>query len=276
VGGVVDPEIMTYYQHGFERDRLASGARRIEFLRMWDLLLRHLPPQPAQVLDVGGGPGAYAIPLAAAGYEVHLVDPVPLHVEQASQASQDASTPLASITVGDARELHAADESCDAVLLLGPLYHLTGKDDRLTVLREARRVVRPGGIVVAKALSRFYPVFEELAAGEQPGPGWMEDTVRFLGDGQYRNPAGNPAHFTTSYFHRPEELPSEISDAGMDLREFVAASGSVKLLPHLSRWLDTADSRDHVLSLLRLLEAEPSLIGMSQNFVAIAQAPAKS
>src|SRR5690348_10784838 len=99
---------MAYYRHGLERDRLASGARRIEFLRMWDLLQRHLPPQPARVLDVGGGTGAYAIPLASAGYEVHLIDPVPLHVEQASQASQDAAVPLASIAVGDARELHAA------------------------------------------------------------------------------------------------------------------------------------------------------------------------
>jgi ubiquinone/menaquinone biosynthesis C-methylase UbiE len=272
----MNPEIMAYYQHGLERDRLTSGARRIEFLRMWDLLERHLPPLPAQVLDVGGGAGAYAIPLAAAGYEVHLVDPVPLHVEQASQASQDTTTPLSSITVGDARELHAADDSCDAVLLLGPLYHLTSKDDRLTALREALRVVRPGGIVVAKALSRFYPVFEELAAGGQPRPSWTEDMVRFLGDGQYRNPTGNPAHFTTAYFHRPEEFLGEISDAGLVSRELVAVSGSVKLLPDLSRWLDTANGRDRLLSLLRLLETEPSLIGMSQNFVAIAQAPAGS
>lgn len=266
---------MEYYQHGLERDRLASGARRIEFLRMWDLLQRYLPPPPAQVLDVGGGAGVYAIPLAAAGYTVHLVDPVPLHVEQAAQASQDAAAPLASITVGDARELHAADNSCDAVLLLGPLYHLTSKDDRLTALREARRVVRLGGIVVAKALSRFYPVFEDLVAGQRPGPSWMEDTVRLLSDGQYRNPTGNPDYFTTSYFHRPEELLSEIGDAGLVSRELVAISGSVKLLPGLSQWLDTADSRDELLSLLRLLEAEPSLIGMSQNFVAIAQAPAE-
>jgi ubiquinone/menaquinone biosynthesis C-methylase UbiE len=138
------------------------------------------------------------------------------------------------------------------LLLFGPLYHLTSKDDRLTVLREARRVVRPGGIVVAKALSRFYPVFEGLAAGDKLGPGWMQDTARFLGDGQYRNPTGDPAHFTTSHFHRPEELLSEISDAGLELRELVAGSGSVKLLPGLSQWMDDGESRDNVLALLGL------------------------
>ena len=141
---MVDPRIIAYYEHGLERDRLASGARRIEFLRIWELLERWLPPAPATVLDVGGGAGAYAIPLAAAGYQVHLVDPVPLHVEQAAAASRDAGTPLASASAGDARNLRAADGSADAVLLLGPLYHLTSRADRVTALREACRVLPAG------------------------------------------------------------------------------------------------------------------------------------
>jgi ubiquinone/menaquinone biosynthesis C-methylase UbiE len=171
---MVDAEILAYYEHGLERDRLASGRQRIEFLRIWDLLKRCLPAAPAKVLDVGGGAGVYAIPLASAGYEVHLVDPVPLHVEQAAAASGKAGKALAGISAGDARDLPAADGSADAVLLLGPLYHLTSREDRLTALREARRVLRPGGTVVAKALSRFYPVFEELAGCQRPscGPRW--------------------------------------------------------------------------------------------------------
>ncbi|MFI9437050.1 class I SAM-dependent methyltransferase [Streptosporangium sp. NPDC052375] len=124
---MMDAEILKYYEHGLERDRLATGGRRIEFLRMWDLLERHLPPVPAQVLDVGGGAGVYALPLAAAGYEVHLVDPVPLHVEQATTASRAATAQLASITVGDARALKATEASVDVVLLLGPLYPSDGQ-----------------------------------------------------------------------------------------------------------------------------------------------------
>jgi len=267
---MVDAEILAYYEHGLEQDRLAGGGRRIEFLRIWDLLERHLPTAPARVLDVGGGAGAYAIPLAAAGYEVHLIDPVPLPVEQAAAASRQASTPLAGISIGDARELSAADGSFEAVLLLGPLYHLTTREHRLTALREARRVSRPGGIVVAKALSRFYPLFEELAIGLPPEPGPFDSTARFLADGQYRNPGGDPARFTTSYFHRPEELADEIREAGLELRHLVAGSGNVKLLPGLSELLDTPGHREYLLSVLRLLEAEPSLTGMSQNFVAIA------
>lgn len=74
---MVDAEILAYYEHGMERDRLASGRQRIEFLRIWDLLERYLPAAPATLADVGGGAGAYAIPLASEGYEVHLIDPVP-------------------------------------------------------------------------------------------------------------------------------------------------------------------------------------------------------
>ena len=92
----------------------------MEFLRTQKLLADVLPPEPAVVLDVGGAAGAHAEPLAALGYEVHLIDPVPLHVEQARGVPG-----LASVAVGDARALDWSDASVDAVLLLGPLYHLT-------------------------------------------------------------------------------------------------------------------------------------------------------
>jgi SAM-dependent methyltransferase len=167
---MVEPEILAYYERNAERDRLASGARRIEFLRMRDLLARHLPHPPAKILDVGGGAGIYAFPLAADGYEVHLIDPVPLLVRQATEASTAAEAPLASCSAGDARSLEAADSSADAVLLLGPLYHLTSRDDRVTALREAHRVTRPGGVVAALALSRFYPLFEALVGGLGTAP----------------------------------------------------------------------------------------------------------
>jgi ubiquinone/menaquinone biosynthesis C-methylase UbiE len=268
---MVEPEILDYYERNAERDRLASGARRVEFLRVYDLLERHLPPPPATILDVGGGAGVYALPLAADGYQVHLIDAVPLLVEQAAAAARATGVPLASATVGDARSLDAADDTADAVLMFGPLYHLTSGEDRAAALREARRVTQPGGVVAAMALSRFYPMFEELVAG-LAGP--FGDTARYLSDGQYRNPTGDVAAFTTSYFHRPEELAGEVEDAGLVVDQIVGANGIVKLLlPDLEQRLDDAPRRDQVLSLLRLLETEPSLLGASQNLVAIARVP---
>jgi hypothetical protein len=84
----LDEEILAYYGKGLERGRLPGiAAGRLEYLRTRDLLSRHLPPAPATVLDVGGGAGAYALPLAGEGYSVYLIDPVPLHVEQAKAGS---------------------------------------------------------------------------------------------------------------------------------------------------------------------------------------------
>src|SRR5689334_14842138 len=121
-----EAEIVAYYDRGGEAPRLASGPNQIEMARTQDVLQRVLPPPPAVIYDVGGGPGAYACWLARLGYEAHLVDLSPLHVEQARQASlAQPDAPLASCAVGDARQLARPDASVDAVLLLGPLYHLT-------------------------------------------------------------------------------------------------------------------------------------------------------
>ena len=90
-----------------------------------------------------------AAPLARRGYRVHLVDPVPLHVEQARQAA--GSDPAFGFTAaeGDARELAERAGSQDAVLLSGPLCHLTGKAQRRQALAGARRVLRRGGRLLA-------------------------------------------------------------------------------------------------------------------------------
>jgi hypothetical protein len=156
------------------------------------------------------------------------------------------------------------------VLLFGPLYHLTSRDDRVAALSQARRVTRPGGVVLAAALSRFYPLLEELAT-DAPARSPAE-TARFLADGQYRNPAGDVAGFTTSYFHRPEDLAAEVADAGLLLDQVTGGTGIVKLLlPDLPQRLDDDERRAAVTGLLRLIETEPSLLGFSQNLVAIAR-----
>lgn len=64
---MLPPEIAAYYECGDEQDRLTARTGRLEWARTWELLGRFLPPAPATVLDVGGGPGAYAVPLALAG-----------------------------------------------------------------------------------------------------------------------------------------------------------------------------------------------------------------
>jgi ubiquinone/menaquinone biosynthesis C-methylase UbiE len=147
--------VQRYYAEFPEESRLSSGVSRLEFERTKDVLTRVLPPPPCRVVDVGGAAGAYSIWLAARNYEVHLVDASPRLVELAHNESRRAGKPLASIAVGDARHLLRPDASAEAVLVMGPLYHLTDAAERQLAFREAARVLGAGGVLVAAAISRY-------------------------------------------------------------------------------------------------------------------------
>lgn len=186
---VIDPAIESHYGTGYERSRLFPGGRpSLEFVRSMELLDRLLPPPPVQVLDVGGGPGTYAAPLARRGYRVHLVDPVELHVEQARQAAGSDPAAAFSAFVGDARALSEPDQSQEAVLLFAPLYHLTDGADRRQALGEARRVLRAGGRLLVMAVCRFASLLDGLYEGWLDDPQFRPIVDRDPVDGQHRNP----------------------------------------------------------------------------------------
>src|SRR5437016_4632976 len=125
----LNADIRLFYEEAPEAERLHTGPSQLEFERTKELLVERLPKPPATILDVGGGPGAYALWLAELGYDVHLIDPVARLVSQAQHRSDGSPHQLASCSVGDARELRWKDASVDAALELGPLYHLVRGED---------------------------------------------------------------------------------------------------------------------------------------------------
>ena len=270
--GSIVPEVLGHYADGVEQDRLFQGRSRLERVRTQELLTRHLPPPPAVILDVGGGPGVYARWLAGQGYEVHLVDPVPLHVEQAISDTALGDQPLASARVGDARRLEQSARSADAVLLMGPLYHLTDRVDRLQALREARRVVRPGGWLFAVGISRFTSLLDGLSAGFLNDPVFARIVEQDLRDGQHRNPDNHPAYFTTAFFHHPEELQDEVRDAGWSIVETVGIEGPGWWLPReFADWWDDETRRERLLAAVRAVEREPTLLGLGPHLMVVAR-----
>ena len=267
--GQLDPEIAGHYASVSEQQRL--GPWNLERVRTWELLGRHLPPPPAVVLDVGGAAGVYALPLAAQGYQVHLVDPMALHVQQALRASaEQPTTPLASATVGDARQLDRPDASVDAALLLGPLYHLTNRADRVSALVEARRVLRPSGVLAAAAISRFASTLDGLLRGYLDEPGFEAIVERDVREGQHRNPTGRPEWFTTAFFHLPEELSREVTEADLRPHGVFAVEGPAWMLSDIQQRLADPARRERVLAAIRRVETEPSLLGASSHLLAIA------
>lgn len=261
-------EIVAHYSAGVEQPRLSGGTSRLEFARTRLLLQRFLPRPPAQILDVGGGPGTYAHWLTAAGYAVHLVDAVPLHVEQARAASNGYT-----VECGDARDLHAADASADAVLLLGPLYHLTERAERLRALAEAGRVARPGGHIIGAAISRFASLLDGVRLNLFDDPAFGSIVAQDVRDGQHRNPENRPGWFTTAYLHHPTELAQEVRDAGLLLDEVLAVEGPFWLLSDFeARWQDER-RRQQLLDAVAPIEREPSTLGVSAHLLAVARRP---
>jgi ubiquinone/menaquinone biosynthesis C-methylase UbiE len=263
-------EVTRYYGDRDESARLDGGWFQLEQARTEELVLRHLPPAPATVFDVGGGAGAYACWLAARGYQVHLSDPVPKHVEQARVASsRQPEHPLASAEVGDARHLSQGNATADAVLLLGPLYHLVEREDRLGCLREAHRVLRPGGLVWGAGISRFASLFNSLSGGFFDDAAFAPILERDLQEGQHRNSTGNPLYFTDAFFHRPGELSRDLLAAGFQVIEVVAIEGPGWLARDFDRLWNHPQQRERLLAAVRKVEREPSVLGASSHIMAI-------
>jgi ubiquinone/menaquinone biosynthesis C-methylase UbiE len=262
--------IVRHYEEVDEASRLASGWFQLEQARTRELILRHLPPAPATILDAGGGAGIYACWLATLGYQVHLIDPVAKHVEQAREASaRQLGHPLASAEIGDARALLHADQSADAVLLLGPLYHLVEQSDRLACLREAHRVLRPGGFLWGAAISHFASMFDSLVHGFFDDPDFAPIIEGDLENGQHRNPTGNPMYFTDAFLHRPGELSRELLAAGFQVVAIAPIEGPGWLARDFERLWNDPMQRQRLLAAIRKVEREPSILGATSHIMAI-------
>ncbi|HEY4907165.1 MAG TPA: methyltransferase domain-containing protein [Candidatus Acidoferrum sp.] len=263
-------KMQEHYAAVQEAERLSAGIGELERLRTQDVLGRHLPKAPARILDVGGAAGVHALWLARQGYEVHLSDPVPRHVEEAKDASRaQARFPIASCTVGDARRIEQKDASSDGVLLLGPLYHLTEGADRLKALRETHRVLRAGGRVFAAAISRFASFMDGFSRDFVGDPRFVEILRQDLKDGQHRNPTDNPHYFTSTFFHHADELRSEIEEAGFTFEKIIAVEGPVWVMGNFANHWNDPKKRALLLEFLRTIEEERTLLGATAHMIAI-------
>ena len=264
----IPDEILHHYEQQVEEDlRLRDGFGELELLRTQEVVRRHLPDGALRILDVGGGSGVHAEWLLEDGHTVHLVDPVPSHVEQATE--RYGGYDRFSAEVGDARALTAPSRSYDAALLLGPLYHLVESADRVSAWSEARRVVTGEGLVFAACITRYAPIFDGLARGALFDPRFRAIAEHDLATGQHRNPTGEAGWFTTAYFHHPDELAEEAAGAGLRIIEVVGLEGMAGWVQGLEeRWNDP-EARETILFSARAIESEPTLRGLSAHLLAV-------
>jgi SAM-dependent methyltransferase len=262
-----DELVRAHYSQAEEGTRLHETPYGVlERLRTWDLFERWLPAHGV-VYDVGGGAGVHAAWLADRGYVVELFDLVPGHVAEAAAVSQ-ARSPGRRFVVeqGDARGIPRGDESADVVMLLGPLYHLVEGSERTQALREALRLLKPGGLLIAAGISRFAWLMDAYRKGIADSAEIQASITYNLRTGR-SNAAPAPGAFW-AYFHRPHELTGEITAAGFENVSIAGVEGFAWMLPDLNAILDSPASAEALLDQLRIVESEPGIVGASAHLLA--------
>lgn len=230
-----------YSKTGYEDTRTKSDISRFEYERSKEIIARYLPANQSVILDIGGASGAYSFWLAHKGHKVHLVDLVPRHIEMAKEKSRKGQIALESIEVGNAKELSFDDNFADIVLLMGPLYHIQEKEERMQALRECLRVLKPGGIFICAAISRFASMLDGFRSDLYDDPEFEKIVDKDLETGKHNNTSDNEKIFTTAYFHEPEELKEEVKQAGFNLEKLIGVEGPLGLFGKVNHWLDKKD-----------------------------------
>jgi SAM-dependent methyltransferase len=208
-------KVIEHYNKYDEAERLKNDIGPFELVRTQELTLRYLPPAPAVVLDVGGANGPYSFWLVGLGYTVHLVDLVPRHIQQASQTALLPGSPrLASLRVGDARQLDFPDNFADGILMHGPLYHLSERQERIKAIAEAGRVLRPGGLLLAFAITRYAGLIYGPRNGYVFDPVYHQMIRTEVATGLRENPPDWLFTFPNAFFHHPDELKAELQEGG--------------------------------------------------------------
>jgi ubiquinone/menaquinone biosynthesis C-methylase UbiE len=244
---------------------------QLEEARTRQIIARRLDDAPQTIVDIGGGAGAYAFWLATLGHKVHLVDPIDLHLEQANAAAERMGIRLEGVHRADARQLPFEEARFDAALSLGPLYHIPDREQRIVALRETHRVLSPGGVLFAAAIGRYSMAVDGFFRNLIVDPVFRETMQSSTRTGQHRNPARQDGLFTTSYFHRPNELREEVAESGFTEVELLAIEGPWSCIPDFERKWRDAEFRALLMETIEQMESDPTIVGFGGHIMVVAR-----
>jgi ubiquinone/menaquinone biosynthesis C-methylase UbiE len=213
-------------QHEWER----ADRHRTEDALTWKALQAHLPPPPARILDCGGGPGRYAVELARRGYSVTLFDLSPGNLALARQKASEARVKLEAFELGSAIDLSRFPEaSFEAVLLMGPLYHLLDLSERNQAVVECARTLKAGGALFATFICR-YAGLRNLAMTDPAGIIALAPFVEEILHTGRLLPRREKVPEFVAHFAHPNEITDLVWEAGLELHQVLGLEGLVSMI----------------------------------------------
>jgi len=259
----MDDPVRGYYDEHAEREWQRLASDRTEFALTLRALGEHLPGGPLRILDIGGGPGRYAIELAQRGHAVTLADFSRAELDIAREKARERHVELDGIVEADARDLaQFADQSFDAVVMLGPLYHLLEASDRERAIAEARRVLRDAGTLFAAFITRYAVVrFWAKYDPSRVAADW-EKYERQLIDGRVTGNYG----FTDVYTARPDEVEPFMKSCGFEKRDLIGCEGVISMIREKVDALD-GDDWERWMDLNYGLGKDPSTHGVTEHLL---------
>lgn len=212
--------IEKFYEEYDEWSRLERHRMEFEITKK---ALDAYIPKNTMVLDVGGGPGRYSIYLASKGMQVTLVDLSEKHVRQAQEFAREAGVTLSGAIQGNALDMDdlPLSESYDAVLCMGPLYHLLREEDRKRALEQCLKHLKPGGILVASFISAYAPMIDCIKKFPEEIEDNRTSLLNYITDG--RNYGGDG--FTDAYFIHPDDVEPFMAGFPIIPVRFMATEG---------------------------------------------------
>lgn len=177
-------------------------------------------------MDLGGGPGRYAFRLQEKGHRVILADLAENNLQFARAKARALGLELEAYVKADARDLSGfPDESVEAVLALGPLYHLTEAGDRRRAIAECLRVLEPGGLMALAFLSVYAPLYDAVVPHPELLPEWRERIEDgYLRDGIHRPRLENPT-FTDAWLVEPSQIDALLAPYPVDKLLLIGTEG---------------------------------------------------
>lgn len=259
-------EIEQFYDLNTASEWGRLDRHRTEFAVTMRVLHDYIPTQPVDILDVGSGPGRYAIALARHGHRVTLVDLSKKSLDYAKEQAQKAKVELAGCVRGNALSLSGFENATfSVVLLLGPLYHLQSETERRQAVRESRRVLKSGGIILASFITRYAP-FRWAAKND---PSWMSSNRQLLETGVFTPsmvPQGADRGFTNAYFASLSEVKPLMEQEDFETLDLIGCEGIVSLIEEKVNAL-TGREFDEWVELNYQLGRDPSVQGACEHLL---------